>query len=124
MKLDPSSPACAAGLKNLEILDRERLVENAARLQPLLEEELERTRSACSGISNVSCIGLLSSMEFEASHPLSTIDGLEIFRRECYKRGVALRGYPGVVYFYPPLVVGPEDVRLAFEVARMALAGL
>lgn len=116
--------ACAAGLKNIEILEREQLVENAASLQPRVEEELARTQAACSGIANVSCIGLLSSMEFEATHPLAALDGLEIFRRECYRRGVILRGYPGLVYFYPPLVVNDEDVRLAFEVVRTTLAEL
>lgn len=114
--------ACAAGLKNLEIIESEQLIENAAALEPLVLDELAQTRRACSDILNVSGIGLLSSMEFSADHPVSHQDGLETFRRECYKRGLVLRAYPGVVYFYPPLVVSDEDVRFAFTTVREVLA--
>jgi adenosylmethionine-8-amino-7-oxononanoate aminotransferase len=114
--------ACAAALKNLEILEREALVENAARLEPVVLEELERTMASCSGVINVSGIGLLSSIEFAPDDTIAEADGLETFRRACYERGLIVRGYPGVVYFYPPLVVTDDDVRFAFEVIREALA--
>lgn len=113
--------ACAAGLKNLEIIERESLVENAATLEPLVLDELGRTRAGCRGVTNVSCIGLLSSIEFAPDHPVSDPDGLETFRWRCYESGLVLRGYPGVVYFYPPLVVTPDDVRFAFETIRAVL---
>jgi putrescine aminotransferase len=113
--------ACAAGLKNIEIIEREGLVENAAALEPLLLDELERTRAACPGVTNTSGIGLLSSIEFASDHPIFTSDGLETFRWRCYQRGLIVRGYPGVVYFYPPLVVTGDDVRFAFATIREVL---
>ena len=114
--------ACAAGLKNIEILEREGLVENAAAMGPVVLDELERTKASCLGVTNVSGIGLLSSIEFASDHPISSSDGLEAFRRHCYQRGLIVRGYPGVVYFYPPLVVTEDDVRFAFATIRDVLA--
>lgn len=116
--------ACAAALKNLEIIEREALVEHAASLEPLVLEELERTRADRAGVTSVSGIGLLSSLEFDPSHPIAHPDGLATFLRECYRRGLILRGYPGLVYFYPPLVVTEDDVRFAFSTIREALASL
>jgi putrescine aminotransferase len=113
--------ACAAALKNLEIIEREGLVQNAATLEPLVRKELEATMAACTGVTNVSVAGLLSSIEFASEHPVSTADGMEAFRVDCYERGVIVRAYPGVAYFYPPLVVTDADVRLAFDAIRSAL---
>lgn len=49
--------ACVAGLANLDILERERLVERAAKLEPVLGELLGRLRDL-PGVADVRSVGL------------------------------------------------------------------
>jgi len=106
--------ACAAAEATLDILEREELVENAARLEPVLRRELERLGSALSEVIRVSVIGLMSSVEVDASQVGDMPSFVRRVRHEAYKNNLLARVNPDGTrvsgFFYPPLNVTAEDI--------------
>ena len=106
--------ACAAAEATLDILERERLVENAAQLEPLLRRELESLASSVPEVMRVSVIGLLSSTEVDASKVGDMPSFVRRVRHEAYQNGLLVRVNPDgtrvSVFFYPPLNVTKEDI--------------
>jgi putrescine aminotransferase len=127
---------CAVGLKNIEIMERERLWENAAKMGDRL---LAGLQSAFKDHPNVGDIrggkGLLAAVEL-VENP-ATKQNLAADRKvapriqaEMMKRGVVTRVRPvagahpapgDIVYFAPPLVVTPAEVDRLVSVARDAV---
>jgi adenosylmethionine-8-amino-7-oxononanoate aminotransferase len=107
--------ACEAALANIEIMLRECLSQNAAALEPLLKRELERVADRVPQVVRVSAIGLLSSIEVDAS-AIGDPDGAVLaLRHAMYEHGVVARcshsgGILSVV-FYTTLTVGEDDLR-------------
>lgn len=107
--------SCAIALANLEILERERLLERVSALEPVLEAAL-RPLAEHELVAEVRAgVGLLSAVELtpaalEAGLLQPVVDAMR-------ERGVLSRGVRGVaLQFSPPFVV-TED-----EIARMAAA--
>jgi adenosylmethionine-8-amino-7-oxononanoate aminotransferase len=130
-------PACSAvALKNIEILERERLWENARKAGERLEADL---LAAFSNHPNVGDIragkGLLAAVEFvedretKKNFPADTTVAPRL-RAEMIRRGVVTRTrassgahpLPGdVVFFAPPLVVTEGEIDRFVSVAREAV---
>ena len=106
--------ACAAAEATLDILERERLVENAAQLEPLLRRELENLASSVPQVMRVSVIGLLSSTEVDASKVGDIPSFVRRVRHEAYQNNLLVRVNPDgtrvSVFFYPALNVTKEDI--------------
>ena len=118
--------ACEAGLATLDILQAERLPENAAALEPALQSGLEALRERVDGVLRVSAHGLLSSIELDiSSHPDPAALLTEV-RHETYERGLIVRcaQADGVltIVFYPTLVVDEEDIATGTRLLGDALA--
>lgn len=97
--------ACVAGLVNLDIIEREGLVEHAAELEPVLRSLLEPL-AELSGVAEVRCAGLAGAVELDADllaeHP--TIGATVVSAAR--ERGVLSRFLRGVaLQVSPPLVV-------------------
>jgi adenosylmethionine-8-amino-7-oxononanoate aminotransferase len=127
---------CAVGLKNIEIMERERLWENAAKMGDRLYAGL---RQAFGDHPNAGDIrggkGLLAALELVEDK--ATKQNLAADRKvapriqaEMMKRGVVTRVRPvagahpapgDIVYFAPPLVVTDRDVDRLVSVARDAV---
>lgn len=106
--------ACAAAQACLDIMNRERLVENAAALEPVLRAELQRISQALARIKDVSVIGLLSSVVLDI-RDLDDGDALvRRMRQVGYGNGLLARfardGTEMSVHFYPPLCVTADDI--------------
>jgi adenosylmethionine-8-amino-7-oxononanoate aminotransferase len=106
--------ACEAALATLDILQRERLPQNAAALEATVRAGLEDLRKRVGGVLRVSALGLLSSVELDvSSHPAPAALLTEV-RHEAYERGLIVRcaQADGVltIVFYPTLVVSEGDV--------------
>jgi adenosylmethionine-8-amino-7-oxononanoate aminotransferase len=106
--------ACEAALANIEIIRRERLAENAARLEASLRRRLEALAAGNARVVRITAIGLLSSIEL-------SVDGIENVeevvlrvRHAMYENGVIARcaqaGDVMTVVFYPALVVSADDL--------------
>lgn len=120
--------ACVSALAALDILQGEKLTENAAALEPVLRTELERLSQAVPRVREISVIGLLSSVVCDISDQADPDATLRKVRKEAYDAGVLARfGRDGnnlSAHFYPPLMVNERDVQdgvLALEKALRTL---
>jgi adenosylmethionine-8-amino-7-oxononanoate aminotransferase len=105
---------CEAALATLDILQRERLPENAASLEPVLAAGLAVVGDLTGRLLRASVIGLLGSVEIDVSDQPDPANVLADVRHEMYERGVIARAAlaDGImtIVFYPTLVVTGEDV--------------
>jgi adenosylmethionine-8-amino-7-oxononanoate aminotransferase len=118
---------CAVGLRNLEIMERERLWERAAAMGKRLHDGL---RSALGDHKHVGDIrggkGLLAAVELvedratKASFAADKKTGPRVLQ-EMTKRGVVTRGRLEHIFFAPPLVVSEAQVDQLVSVARDAV---
>jgi 4-aminobutyrate aminotransferase-like enzyme len=120
-----ANPVCsAAALANLEVIEEERLVENAATLAPLLAEGCRKIQEASRGlITHWDATGLVGALQF--THPGTVDPNPEAawqFVWEAVKRGVMLFAPVGVggsaVKINPPLVIAREAFSEGLEVLR------
>jgi adenosylmethionine-8-amino-7-oxononanoate aminotransferase len=113
---------CAVALKNIEIIEREGLVENAAvqgerfreRLTPLTDLPFVRGLNIC---------GLLVSVELDAVEGLGTPAqyGPRI-RDIAYDNGLICRFNPNSIFLYPPLVINDEQTDEVCQILMDAFA--
>jgi hypothetical protein len=111
--------ACVAARVNLDILERERLVERVAVLEPVLAQALEPLRGV-PGVADVRTAGLAGGVELDpdllAAHPTAGAAIVVAARR----RGVLTRLLRGVaLQISPPFVVTEEELgAIAAAIAR------
>ena len=118
---------CAVGLKNIEIMERERLWENAAKMGTRLYEGLKQ---AFGGHPHAGDIrggkGLLAAVELvadkgtKATFPGDQKVGPRV-QAEMVKRGVVTRTRGESVFLAPPLIVTETQVDRLISVARDAV---
>jgi adenosylmethionine-8-amino-7-oxononanoate aminotransferase len=109
---------CAAALAALDVLERERLPEHAAALEPVVRDEMTALAERVPAVVATSVIGLLGSVEVAvAGDPAFAAARVA---DAAYERGLIVRTAPAageiVAYFYPPLVATADDVAFAFGV--------
>ncbi len=119
--------ACEAALANLEILERERLPEHAAAMEPILRAGLESVGASLPRAYRVTAVGLLSSIEVSVNG-FDDVDGVVLdVRHAMYENGVLARCSRAedvvTVVFYPPLVVAPEEIEAGVQAVGNALEG-
>lgn len=120
--------ACVSALAALDILEDEKLTENAAAMEPVLRGELERLSQTTPRVREVSVIGLLSSVVCDISDQPNPDATLRKARKEAYDAGLLARfardGNNLSAHFYPPLVVGKQDIRAGVLALEKALQSL
>jgi adenosylmethionine-8-amino-7-oxononanoate aminotransferase len=118
---------CAVGLRNLEIMERERLWENAARMGTRL---LAALQSAFGGHPNAGDIrggkGLLAAVELVEDRATKAPFAPERklgarIQAEMVKRGVITRLRGETLLFAPPLIVTETEIDRLVSVARDAV---
>ena len=110
--------ACVAGLVNLDILEREGLVERVRALEPVLREVLEPIRSE-DGVADVRSVGLAAAVELDADLvaanpgvPMAAVLGAR-------RRGVLTRAIRGVaLQISPPFVITEDELATIAEAVR------
>jgi adenosylmethionine-8-amino-7-oxononanoate aminotransferase len=127
---------CAVALKNIEILQRERLWENAAKMGERLQANLTAAFGDHPNAGDIRAgKGLLAAVEFVEDRETKKNFGAERnvaprLRAEMMKRGVVTRtrpasgAHPGpgdVVFFAPPLVATEAEIDRFVGVARDAV---
>ena len=120
--------ACEAALATLDILESERLPENAAALESGMSEGLSRASARTGRGLRTSAIGLLGSVELDVSDHRDPVGLLSELRHETYDSGLIVRcaQAEGVltVVFYPTLVVNADEVARGTELLGDALEAL
>lgn len=106
--------ACAAAMAALDIMEEEKLVENAAAMERVLHQELERLKQGVGRAREISVIGLLSSVVCDISDVTDPDAAVRRVRKAGFDAGVLARiGRDGTnlsAHFYPALNVTAEDV--------------
>ena len=124
-----ANPVCsAAGLANLEVLEKENLFDNVNQLAPVLSEGCRRIAEASGGkIGHWDSIGLVGALQFTKNGTTEPDPepAWELVRR-AVQRGVMLFAPVGVggcaVKINPPLVINEEGLREGLEVLEQIVA--
>ena len=119
---------CAVGLRNLEIIEKEGLLENAAKMGARLLAGM-RTLLDLKAVGEVRGLGMLVAVELVADRstkaafdPAKQIIGK--VRMELETRGVFTRNMRDILAFAPPLVITEAQVDKLVEAARGAIAAV
>ncbi len=121
---------CAAALANIRVIEDEGLVENAARLEPVLLDGCERARAASNGrVGRVDVAGLVGAIQF--TKPGTTEPdpdtAFDVYRR-IVEAGVMLFSPVGVggccIKLNPPLMINEAALREGLEVVVDAVAAV
>jgi putrescine---pyruvate transaminase len=106
---------CAAGLANLEILEREGLLERVLRLEPVLAAAMAPLAELPLVSEVRSGVGLLAAIEIDSEARAADPGLVERVVRGCRDRGVLTRGLAGHSLQVSPSFVIDED-----EISRVA----
>jgi adenosylmethionine-8-amino-7-oxononanoate aminotransferase len=121
--------ACAVALRNLQIIEDERLVERVAEIGPYLQDRLQRLRSH-DIVGDVRGLGLMAGVELvrdrETKEPFDVSMG--VARRvwtAALEMGVIVRPLPGdVIALSPPFVITEHEVDRVVTVLDQAIASV
>jgi adenosylmethionine-8-amino-7-oxononanoate aminotransferase len=107
---------CAAGLANLEILQREQLPDRARRAGRRLRDGLDQLRGR-DGVSDVRGEGLMQAVALEPSVPAGTVVEAML------GRGVISRAMPyaNSIAFSPPLIISDDEIDELVQATSEAL---
>jgi putrescine---pyruvate transaminase len=116
---------CAVGLVNLDIIEREGLVERAATLGKRLIGGLKQLENS-PGVGEVRGMGLMAAVELAADRtgtplPASMSAGPKV-GRYAQEHGVIVRARGDIIMLAPPLVITEEEVDRVVEVVRDGIA--
>jgi putrescine aminotransferase len=107
--------ACAVGLRNLQIIEDERLVERVVEVGPYLQEQLRKLRSH-DIVGDVRGLGLMAAVEFVRDRQSKEQFDLSlgVARRvwtAALEMGVIVRPLPGdVIALSPPFVISEREI--------------
>lgn len=116
---------CAAALATLDVIQEERLMENAARVGERLLGNLRELVRESRLIGDVRGLGLMIGVEMVKDKETKEIAKAETdaVMLECFKRGLLLLPCgPNSMRFSPPLIITEAQAGTAFEIFAEALA--
>jgi adenosylmethionine-8-amino-7-oxononanoate aminotransferase len=103
--------ACAAGLANLALMERERLVERVAEMEPVLARAVEPLRSAPLVSEVRAGLGLLAAVEIDPDARAADPGIVERVVHACRDHGVLTRGLAGrALQISPPYVITESEL--------------
>jgi len=114
---------CAVALANMDILENEKLVENAATMGQRLIDGLQGLAEEFTIIGNVRGKGLMSAIEFVADRETKAPAGIgETVRKACVERGLFTRIVGDTLVFAPPLVINADEVEQIIQIVGESIA--
>jgi L-2,4-diaminobutyrate transaminase len=122
-------PVCAAAANaNLDIVEREHLVEHAQSVGQYFQDRLRGAFADCALVGDVRGVGLLAAIEFVADRARKrrfdrTLGVGARVAQACLDRGLIARAMPqgDILGFAPPFVVTPSDVDRIVSITRAAV---
>ncbi len=121
--------SCAAGLAVLEIMEEERLADNALKVGRMMLERLRRMAETVEALGDVRGRGLVIGLEFvedRASRTPSEALTKEVVHR-CCQAGLLVGRvgvYGNVIRVAPPLVITEEEAEEALDILGEVLKGM
>jgi adenosylmethionine---8-amino-7-oxononanoate aminotransferase len=106
--------ACAAALANLEIWEREPVMERVARVTALHTERLDRFRED-KRFANVRQIGTIAALDIVASDAGYMANIGPLLYQSFRARGLLVRPLGNTIYMMPPYCSGESELDLVYE---------
>jgi adenosylmethionine-8-amino-7-oxononanoate aminotransferase len=117
---------CAVGLRNLEIMEKEGLVQNAATMGERLLAGIQREVQGLRAVGEVRGLGLMVAVELVSDRttkagfdPAKNVIGR--VKAECEARGLFTRNVRDILLLAPPLIVTAEQVDRIISIVRDAV---
>lgn len=125
-------PLCAAaGVANLDIIEKEGIIDHVAKVGPYLREALSDRLGTHPHVGEIRGDGMLAAIEFVADREKKTrIDASETIGAKislaCGDRGLIARAMPhgDILGFAPPLIITPQDIDEVADIVRDAVASV
>lgn len=114
--------ACSAAIEVLNILEDEKIIENAVENAKYFNNLIKNTFLSHKNVGEVRSIGLINAIELvqdkTTKQPFNSKlrTGYKIYK-EALKNGVLLRPLGDVLYFNPPLIIEKEDMDFVVKTA-------
>jgi putrescine aminotransferase len=117
--------SCAVALKNLEILENEKLVEGATAKGALLREKLNEAVGDLPIVGEVRGVGLIGAIELTADKRTRKFFEKNgrvgaICRDHCIRNGLMMRATRDTMLFSPPLTITEAEIELFAAMAKKA----
>jgi putrescine---pyruvate transaminase len=117
--------ACAAGLANLDVIERENLVERVAQLEGVLAGAVEPLREQPLVCDVRSGVGLLAAVEIAPDARAADPSLIDRLVAACRERGVLTRGLAGhSLQISPPFVISEQEISTIAAVFADALSSV
>jgi 4-aminobutyrate aminotransferase len=116
--------AAAAGLATLEVIRKEKLLENSTKQGRLLRKRLEEIQEDHPRIGDVRGLGLMQGAEFVKNPKSRERDPKlrDIVADEAFKRGLVLLGCGrNSMRFIPPLIVSAQQIDAGMEIFESSM---
>lgn len=117
--------SAAAGLMNIEIIEREKILEHVRRVTPIFQDQLQQLRkfdivADVRGMGLMGCVqcslGGDKQSELERDYDI----GFQI-DIECQKRGLLVRPVINMCVLSPPLIISESEIDTIFSILREGL---
>jgi adenosylmethionine-8-amino-7-oxononanoate aminotransferase len=116
---------CAAGLANLDVIEREGLIERVSRLERVLDEAMQPLADEPLVREVRSGVGLLAAVEIDGDARAADPGLVERLVRDCRERGVLTRGLAGhSLQVSPSFVIDEAEIGRVAEVFAETLSGV
>jgi len=118
--------ACAAGIKTIEILERDSVVKNAAKVGKYFQNKLKQL-SDINIVGDVRGLGLMAAIELVKNKETKSYFEPGIGARvakEAYKDGLIIRPAGEVLELAPPLIITKEEIDELFKILKNVLLSL
>jgi len=117
--------ACAATLKNIEIIEKEKLVENAEKMGKYIKEKLKNLYKYPI-VGDIRGIGLLWAIELvknrKTKEPFEPKLAIGSFIRNfCWENGMILRNNGDILVIAPSLIIKKEEVDMMLEIIEKGI---
>ena len=117
--------SAAAGLKSMEIIEREQLLEHVRKVAPIFQDQLQQLRQI-DIVADVRGMGLMGCVQCSVDgDPQSDLGcDYEIGGQidiECQKRGLLVRPVINMCVLSPPLIISKREIEQMFDVLRKGL---
>ncbi|MDQ0337806.1 putrescine aminotransferase [Caldalkalibacillus uzonensis] len=126
------STACAVGLKNIEILEREQIVQNVKNMEQELKKGLKYLEDKHTIVAKSRVIGLLAGFELFADRDSETpfdptVKAAVKVVEECFNRKLilrALRANEGhnIIAISPPLTINKDEIETMIQIIDDSIA--
>lgn len=112
--------ACAAGLKNIEIIERTGLLEHVRKIAPQFQARLQGLRKIpivgdVRGAGLVGCVECVASKDdtdpWNPRYPIG-----KVIDAHCVRHGLLVRPLLNMCVFSPPLIITPEQIDTMFDI--------